>query len=451
MHPMKPSLNGKDLLNLKDPNGFKLFKEMVRVSTKNGEGIVRYSWPKPGLDKPVKKISYVKLYKPWKWIIGTGTYIDNIDTEIATMKKNSDKSIKNIAIETVLLSLLIVVVLYFITSLMIKSGITAPIEKLRQLMSVISKNRDLTLKADTNTPLEISEISQSFNDLLSSLREVTNESKNSSIENLSISHELSTTSLEVGKNVEKSVSVINDATHRADKVVEKMKATIENTKSSNQDVKKANEMLLEAKDEIVRLANIVQSSAETEIELAQNVNTLSKDTEQIKVILEVISDIADQTNLLALNAAIEAARAGEHGRGFAVVADEVRKLAERTQKSLTEINVTINVVVQAISSTSEQMTSNSKEIEKLVDISLNVEKKIEDTAEIVKSAAKTSDETVKDIEHEGGDVDKMVKLINEVNSISSENARSVEEIASAADHLNALTEKLTAELEEIRT
>lgn len=450
MHPLKKSLVGKNVSNVKDPNGVYVFKEFVKVVSKKGEGIVRYQWPKPGADKPVDKMGYVKLFKPWGWVIGTGAYMDTTENRVANMRKDSSKNNKNAIIEIALLSLVIVIILFFITTLIIKNGIVFPIGKLQELMSKISKNKDLTLKADTNTPLEISKISESFNDLLSSLREMISESKNSSVENASMSQELSATSLEVGKNVDKSVSIVNDTTKRANGIIDKMKDTIKNTKSSNKEVKKANKMLIESKDEIVRLTNSVQDSARIEIDLAHKVNALSQDTEQVKSVLEVISDIADQTNLLALNAAIEAARAGEHGRGFAVVADEVRKLAERTQKSLIEINATINVVVQAISDSSEQMTSNSKEIEKLVDISSDVEKKIEDTAQMVKDAAQASDETVKEIEREGADIDAVTKSINEINSISDQNARSVEEIASTAEHLNELTEKLTAKLKEIK-
>ena len=128
-----------------------------------------------------------------------------------------------------------------------------------------------------------------------------------------------------------------------------------------------NETIREVDDIVGTLTEKINDASHKENDLADRLIQLSHDADQVKEVLRVIGDIADQTNLLALNAAIEAARAGEHGRGFAVVADEVRKLAERTQKSLTETNASIGVVVQAIGDSSDAMTVNARDMESLVE------------------------------------------------------------------------------------
>ncbi len=348
-------------------------------------------------------------------------------------------------------SVVILIIIILISMLVVNLSIIKPINRFKATLLDIGDNKNLTLKVDENAPLELSQMAISFNGLMSSLKDLIETSKQSSSENASISHELSTTAVGVGNNVEKSVVVVDEATKKAVTTQGEINIAIADAQESKKDILKANENLNDARSDVVTLTSKVQQSAELEIELAERMNALSQDAGEVKNVLEVISDIADQTNLLALNAAIEAARAGEHGRGFAVVADEVRKLAERTQKSLTEINTTINVIVQSIGDVSGQMSSNSEDIQALANTASSVEEKINLTVSMVDEAVKASDRTVNDFEKTGNDVESIVSQISEINEISSVNARNVEEIAAAADHLNSMTDDLHAKLEIFRT
>ncbi|MDD2653167.1 MAG: methyl-accepting chemotaxis protein [Sulfurimonas sp.] len=335
--------------------------------------------------------------------------------------------------------------------LLIKTSVSTPIEHFKATLIGIGESHNLTIKMDENAPLELSQMAQSFNKLLATLRELIETSKSSSSENASISHELSTTAVGVGENVEKSVVAVNEATKKATQIKGEIELAISEAQKSKKEILQANENLAHARDEIINLTHKVQNSAQLEIELAQRMETLSKEASDVKNILNIIADIADQTNLLALNAAIEAARAGEHGRGFAVVADEVRKLAERTQRSLTEINATINVIVQSISDVSTQMSSNAQDVQELSNSASDVEDKINQSVAIVKEAVLATDKTVSDFEKTGKNVETIVEQVTKINAISATNARSVEEIAAAADHLNSMTDELHAKLELFRT
>jgi len=357
----------------------------------------------------------------------------------------------NIRNTIVIDSLILLLIIIGVSIFLVNKSLIKPINKFRETLLNIGDNKNLTMIVDENAPLEISQMARSFNNLLSTLKDLIETSKSSSSENASISHELSTTATGVGNNVEESVLVVDKATNRAKDIKSEITESISDAQNNKQDIIKANENLGNARHEVVTLTSKIQHSAQLEIELSQRMDTLSSEASEIKTVLDVISDIADQTNLLALNAAIEAARAGEHGRGFAVVADEVRKLAERTQKSLTEINTTINVIVQSISDVSSQMSSNSQEIQALATAATEVEEKINETVAIVDEAVAASDRTATDFEKTGTNIEVIVTQISQINKISSQNARSVEEIAAAANHLNSMTDDLHAKLETFRT
>ncbi len=369
--------------------------------------------------------------------------IENVNTII----KEKDIKANNISMVMFILLLLIMSLFTF----MVVKKINSQIKNISDAISHITKTKDISSSIEADGEDELSKLAKNLNMMFKELKEVISDAKKSSIENASISNELSTTAQHVGKNVEESVNIINEATQKSTTITDEMTKAVEDSKSNKKEMLEANKMLINAKDEVINMTHRVQSGAEAETELAMNIETLTKDMDQVKDVLGIISDIAEQTNLLALNAAIEAARAGEHGRGFAVVADEVRKLAERTQKTLTEINATINIIVQSSSAAHEQMSFNSKQMDELVMLSNEVEEKINKTANIVDSATKATDKTVDELETAAVNITSISDRIGEINSISTNNARSVEEIASASEHLNEMTTSLTHKLEQFKT
>ena len=453
-NPGIPEFNGQNRLDATDANGYKYVKELIEKAKQNSNGDFVNFVAKSKDGNTIRKIARGQKLNLFHEDVLLMSVVDlegmykEIDKISATMQNDAKANTTNF----IVIAVVVLIISLIVAMLYSKFSITKPLNELiLRATNLSSGDGDLTRKLEVVGKDEIAKASEAINKFIEKVRVLIAQAKDISNENSSIANELSSTSVQTGRGVENSSKIVEDAGKDCTEIQSYMKDSIEVAKGGKDDLQKALSYVDETLNTISNLSSEIAQTSDIENQMAGKIEQLSRDAEQVKSVLVVINDIADQTNLLALNAAIEAARAGEHGRGFAVVADEVRKLAERTQKSLTEINATINVIVQAINESSEQMSINSKQISELTGVANNAQNTIRDMSGIMRSAIGLSDKTIEDYIKTGKDIDDIVKSMEGISQISSQSARSVEEIASAAEHLNKMTDTLNAKLGEFRT
>ncbi|NIZ05528.1 methyl-accepting chemotaxis protein [Pseudoalteromonas sp. HF66] len=409
MHPFKPELNGKSLAGSKDPDGVPLFVNMVNIVKKQGEGFIPYKWPKPGKDEPVDKIAYVKGFDKWQWIVGSGVYIDTIEEAFSSLRNH------------VIITALVIIALLVALSYLIANSILRPTQLAADMMKDISQGEgDLTQELDENGNDEVSRLSRYFNLYTAKMRESLKHVAHNADQVNQFAHSVD----DASKTNHSFIELQNDSSTQVATAMEQMTHQIHDvSQNADQAEHAANEAAQNA-EAGKQVLNKTITAIET---LSHNIEQVSKvtadlaaESNNIGSVLDVIRSIAEQTNLLALNAAIEAARAGEQGRGFAVVADEVRTLASRTGKSTDEIQAMISKLQTGAQA----------------------------AVDAVSASQQLSSETVSQAGEANSSLSEIERLVTIIKDMNSQIARATEQQTSAADEVNLRINELSQSTEQ---
>jgi methyl-accepting chemotaxis protein len=370
---------------------------------------------------------------------------------IISLDKN-DEGISKTNIILIISLIIIGIIFAIFSSIFFVKEIFHPLTNLKNRISdLVRGDKDLTKRLARQKDNEFGDTANEVNNFVSMIQEKFNDVKSLGISNLEIASEIELSSHVIANGTRQEQRIVKQATDNTESVKELLNKTIDAAEETQAQVENANNELITAKKSLNTLAGEVHSFVEQESELSGQLSGLKNDADQIKEVLNVIKDIADQTNLLALNAAIEAARAGEHGRGFAVVADEVRKLAERTQKSLNEVEASVGVIIQSINDISDKMNDNTKSIEGLATISAEVEEKINATSIAIELSNKVANNSKEDSKNMSVTVIKVIEDISKIEALSTANGTSAKSIEEDLKRLVQVAKSLQATIDEFKS
>jgi methyl-accepting chemotaxis protein len=438
MHP-NGKLEGKRMAGTRDPDGKALFDEMVTVAVRDGSGLVRYRWPKPGSDAPVEKVSYVELFKPWGWIVGSGIYIDDVQVEF---RRQLIQAFVILLTITLVLSALI---------LLIARSIASPLAQVVNAMeNIASSEADLTHNLDSRWRDEVTALSGHFNAFTSKLRTVIGQSMQTAggLDQASQSlAEIAGNNQRQCQQQSQQMELVATAIHEVSHAVQEV---ARNAEHAANEVRRADEQACKGQHNIDSSLRQIDQLSETIGQAVEVIQSLAQESTQIGSVLEVIRAIAEQTNLLALNAAIEAARAGEQGRGFAVVADEVRLLAQRTQQSTAQIQVMIErlqgnseaavKVINASSQAAQQTVEQARETGESLHQVISALRNLTELNASIASATLEQSHVVEDINQN----------VTHATSLALENAQAADQSNEASQKLGQMADQLNRLLGQFR-
>ncbi|MCV4343882.1 methyl-accepting chemotaxis protein [Pseudomonas capsici] len=411
---------GKSFKEVRDPSGVYLNRELV-ASAKTGDHYTYYASPLPGKTEPVPKVAYTEYLPKWDLVVGSSVNLENVEAQLAVVKQNVEARLYDMLYSIVGITVLVLVIISVI-GIVMTGTLLRPLRLMKDnLDDIVAGEGDLTRRLAITSQDELGELAGSFNRFVDKIHGIVRQITE-------MTTQLTGLVSEVSDQAQRSELAMDRQRHETDQVataINEMSAAAQEVAKSAQGASVAAQQTDEqgkaAKRVVDGSIKQIHALVEDIRKSGTSLDSLQQDVSSIVSVLGVIRSIAEQTNLLALNAAIEAARAGEAGRGFAVVADEVRALASRTQQS-------------------------TQEIQGMID---RLQKGTEEAVGAMRRSSEAGDGTSTQANDAGLSLVTIGELIATINSMNAQIASAAEEQTAVAEEINRSVHQIAVAVETV--